>query len=68
VVSLTGRSKAPALRDLLADDAPCIALEGFRAPMRREVDKGSFHKLSDSLVRQFPQFFAVVVPVDEIER
>jgi hypothetical protein len=56
------------LRDLLEPDAKVIALQGFRPPMSCEVERGSFHRLSDPLVRRFPSYFAVVVPVEELER
>jgi hypothetical protein len=35
-------------------------------------EKGEFHRLNDAVVRQFPAYFAIVLPVDtvlgEIER
>jgi hypothetical protein len=34
--------------------------------MRREVDRGSFHQLSDALVQEFPSYFGVVVPVEQV--
>jgi hypothetical protein len=34
--------------------------------MMRAVDRGSYFRLNDAIVRQFPEFFAVVVPVGEI--
>jgi hypothetical protein len=66
MVSVSRKAKA-SLRDLLEPDARCIALEGFRPPMRREVDRGSFHRLNDDLVRSFPSYFGVVVPVEQLD-
>jgi hypothetical protein len=60
------------IRDLIDDDAQVIATEGFWPPGHGSVARGTYYKLSAPIVRQYPQFFAVVVPVDtvlgEIER
>jgi hypothetical protein len=62
------KRRTTTLRDLLGPDPKVIALQGFRPPMGREVDRGSFHRLTDELVNRFPSYFAVVVPVEELER
>jgi hypothetical protein len=57
----------PQIRDHIEADARVIALEGFQPnAMMRAVDRGSYFRLNDAIVRQFPEFFAVVVPVGEI--
>jgi hypothetical protein len=57
------------IRDHIDDDARVM---GFRPHMGSLVERGTYSRLSAPIVRQFPQFFAVVVPVDtvlgEIER
>jgi hypothetical protein len=49
-----------------------ICTEGFWPPGHGLVARGTYYRLSAPIVRQYPQFFAVVVPVDtvlgEIER
>jgi hypothetical protein len=60
------------IRDHIDEDAQVICIEGFRPPMHALVERGTYYRLSAPIVRQYPQFFAVVVPVDtvlgEIER
>jgi hypothetical protein len=57
----------PQIRDLIADDARCVALEGFRIyPIGREIAKGEYLKLIDAVVRQHPTFFALVIPVNDV--
>lgn len=41
----------PQIRDLIADDARCVALEGFRIyPIGREIAKVEYLKVSDAVV------------------
>jgi hypothetical protein len=57
----------PAIKDLIEDDARVIATEGFQAfAMSQPVERGRYYKLSDPVVRQFPMYFAVVVPVSDV--
>jgi hypothetical protein len=62
----TGAKQKPQIRDLIEDDARVVALEGFRPNMMRPVNRGEYFLLCDGIVRQFPQFFAVVVPVADV--
>jgi hypothetical protein len=66
VVSLTGRSKAPALRDLIAADAPVVCVQGFRPYMGAEITRGTYLRLSDAVVRANPGSFAVAIPVADV--
>jgi hypothetical protein len=61
------RREKPELRDLIADDARVIALEGFTAlPLGRRVDRGTYFRLSDPIVHRHAAYFGVVLPVDEL--
>jgi hypothetical protein len=66
------KTKPVHVRDLIDEDARVICTEGFRPLMYRLVERGEYFELSDQIVRQYPQFFAAVLPVDtvlgEIER
>ena len=56
----------PQIRDFVAPDARCVALEGFRIyPIGREIAKGEYVKLNDRVVRDHPGYFAVVIPVTD---
>jgi hypothetical protein len=46
----------PQIRDLIADDARVVAIEGFRPYMSRPVNRGEFFRLSDGIVRQYPMY------------
>jgi hypothetical protein len=66
-VRLRPRTRTTDLHDLLEADARCVALEGFRpSPIGHEIERGRYFKLTDEIVRQYPQFFAVLVPVSEV--
>jgi len=57
----------PQIRDFVAPDARCVALEGFRIyPIGREIAKGEYVKLNDVVVREHPGYFALVIPVSDI--
>jgi hypothetical protein len=56
----------PSIRDFVDEDAKVICVEGFTPPMGALVERGKYYTLSAPLVRRFPQFFAVVVPVNEL--
>jgi hypothetical protein len=44
-----------------------IATEGFQShAMSLPVERGRYYRLNDPIVRQFPQFFAVVIPVGQV--
>jgi hypothetical protein len=66
------KTRPPHIRDLIDDDAQVICVEGFWPPGHGLVARGTYYKLSAPMVRQYPQFFAVVIPadtvLDEIER
>jgi len=66
------RSK-PRLRDFIEDDARVVCVEGFRPLMGSMVERGQFYRLDSPIVRQWSDYFAVVIPVadvidDEIDR
>jgi hypothetical protein len=55
------------LHDLIEDDARVIATEGFQShALGVPVERGRYFRLSDPIVRQFPEYFAVVIPVGEV--
>jgi hypothetical protein len=57
----------PAIRDLIDDDARVIATEGFQPyAMSQPVERGRYYRLNDEIVKQFPMYFAIVVPVSEV--
>jgi hypothetical protein len=57
----------PTIRDFIPDDARVVATEGFSPfAMSLPVERGRYYRLSDPIVRQFPQYFAVVVPVSDV--
>jgi hypothetical protein len=62
----TRAKQKPHIRDLIEDDTRVVALEGFRPNMMRPVNRGEYFKLSDGIVRQFPMYFAVIVPVGDV--
>jgi hypothetical protein len=66
-VSSRSRTRAANISDFIDADARVVALESFR-PMQVAslVQRGAYFRLSDSVVRQFPQMFAVLVPVSEL--
>jgi hypothetical protein len=47
-------------------DQRVVAVEGFRPWIGPVVERGRYFRLSDPVVRQNPQFFAVVVPVTDV--
>jgi hypothetical protein len=65
---MRSRTETPTIADFLADDQRVICVESFR-PMQVSslVERGSYYRLSDRIVRQFPQMFAVLVPVSELQ-
>jgi hypothetical protein len=54
------------LRDFIAPDARVIALEGFTPWMGHTIERGRYYTLDAPIVRQNPQFFAVVIPVTDV--
>lgn len=43
-----------------------IALESFRLEMVSSlIERGAYYRLSDPLVRQYPMYFAILVPVEQ---
>jgi hypothetical protein len=65
---LMQRKRAPARVDVARDAVEAIALESFRPAMRREVVKGERLPRDAELVRAFPQFFGLLLPLTEINR
>ena len=70
---LRARTRTTELHDLIEDDAQVIATEGFQPhAMSVPVERGRYYKLNDPLVRQFPMYFSICIPVSqflgEIER
>jgi hypothetical protein len=65
VVSVTRRT--PTLRDLLEPDARVVCTSGFRPFMGQRIERGSYFRLSDQVVRENPTCFAVVLPLAELE-
>ena len=58
----------PQIQDFLEDDPQVIAVDGFQAlPVGLLVRRGDRFRLSDEVVRKFPEFFAVVIPVAELD-
>jgi len=35
-------------------------------PIGHEVHRGRYYKLGDEVIRQHPQFFAVLIPVNQV--
>jgi hypothetical protein len=66
VVSLTGRSKAPALGDLIAPDHPVLCVQGLRPFMGNEIPRGTYLRLSDAVVQANPGSFVVAIPVGDV--
>jgi hypothetical protein len=58
--------RRPTIRDFIEPDASVVALEGFRPLMGQLVERGARLRLSDPVVRQFPAFFAILVPVEQV--
>jgi hypothetical protein len=64
--ALTPRRR-PTIRDFLAADARVVATEGARPQaVSSVIERGTYFRLSDPIVRQHPMFFAVLVPVSEL--
>jgi hypothetical protein len=61
------QTKAPSLSDFISANARVVALESFR-PMQvsHVIERGRFYRLNDRIVREFPQYFALVIPVDAL--
>ena len=57
------------LEELVEPDAQAIATETFRPGLvARQITKGTYLRLSDPVVRQFPQFFSLAIPVTQLDR
>jgi hypothetical protein len=73
-MALRQRDKPTAhIRDLLEGDQRVVCVEGFTPWMGATIERGRYYHLDAPIVRQYPQFFAVCIPVadvlvDEIER
>ena len=63
-MSLRTRSKPV---DVVRDATEAIALEAFQPVMRRRVERGERFPRDHELVRAFPQFFGLLVPLSELE-
>ena len=67
------KPKPTHIRDLLEGDQRVVCTEGFSAWMGPVFERGRYFTLDSPIVRQYPHFFAVCIPVsdvlvDEIER
>jgi hypothetical protein len=64
---MRSRTETPTIADFLADDQRVICIESFR-PMQVSslVERGSYYRLSDTVVRQFPAHFALVIPISDV--
>jgi len=60
------RERPKTLRDFIADDARVISLEGFTPWMGQTIERGRYYTLDAPIVRQNPQFFAVVIPLADL--
>jgi hypothetical protein len=60
------RERPTTIRDLLEDDARVICTEGFRPWMGGAIERGRYYTLDAPIVRQNPQFFAVVIPLADV--
>jgi hypothetical protein len=54
------------VKDLIQPDARVVCVEAFQPYIGTAVDKGRYYKLSDAIVRNFPQYFCVVIPVSDV--
>ncbi len=64
---LRTRTRTTDLHDLIEDDAQVIATEGFQPhAMSVPVERGRYFKLSDSVVRAFPMYFSICIPVSQV--
>lgn len=63
---LRERTRTTTIRDLVGEDARVVCVEGFRPNMSQEVDRGRYFLLSDPIVRAWPMYFAVCVPVSDV--
>jgi hypothetical protein len=56
-----------ALRDLIGgDDARVICTEAFQPYMGQAIDRGRFFTLGAPIVRQYPAYFCIAVPVSDV--
>ena len=62
-----GMKRPASLRDLIGPDARVVCTAGFRPAMSREIERGSYFRLSDQVVRENPSFFAVCVPLEQLD-
>lgn len=56
----------PAIRDFIKGDATVICVEGFQPFMGQAVDRGRYFHLDAPVVRQYPMYFAVCIPVADV--
>jgi hypothetical protein len=61
------RKSEPSRVDVERDATEAICLEGFQPVMRRAVEKGERFARDAELVRAFPQFFGLLLPLSEIQ-
>jgi hypothetical protein len=58
-------SRRLTIRDFVEPDVRVVALEGFQLVMGQMIERGAYRRLSDPIVRQFPEMFAIVIPVEQ---
>jgi hypothetical protein len=56
----------PTIRDFIADNARVVAVEGFTPWAGATIERGRYYTLDAPIVRQNPQFFAVVIPLADL--
>ena len=63
----SAKRKRPAIEDFIGPDTQVIALHSFRPEMVSGlIERGSYLKLGDQVVRQWPAMFALVIPLGEV--
>jgi hypothetical protein len=60
------RKAEPARVDIVREASEVIALEGFRPAMRRAVERGERFPRDAELVRSFPAYFGLLLPLSEL--
>jgi hypothetical protein len=50
------------------DAVEAIALEGFRPAMRRPVERGERFSRDHELVKSFPRYFGLLLPLSELDK
>jgi hypothetical protein len=54
------------IRDFLGDNPQVICTETFAPWMQQTVERGRYFRLDAPIVRAWPEYFAIVVPVSDV--